>query len=83
MNNHGGNIFRIIDGPNRQPELEDYFETVQNLTAERTAADAEMNYQIVEDLKKLEVALLNFYKFSEKSRLLEIETDGKIECRSF
>jgi hypothetical protein len=27
LNNHGGGIFRLIDGPAGQPELEEYFET--------------------------------------------------------
>ncbi len=44
FNNHGGHIFRMIDGPSQQPELETYFETDQPLTAERTAADADLVY---------------------------------------
>ena len=35
LNNHGGVIFRLIDGPKDQPELENYFETNQKLTAEK------------------------------------------------
>lgn len=27
FNNHGGGIFRIIDGPRQQPELDEFFET--------------------------------------------------------
>ena len=37
FNNHGGGIFRLIDGPRQQPELEEFFETRQPLTAENTA----------------------------------------------
>ena len=39
FNNHGGGIFRLIDGPRQQPELEEFFETRQLLTAENTARD--------------------------------------------
>jgi hypothetical protein len=37
LNNHGGGIFRLIDGPAGQPELEEYFETRQPLRADRAA----------------------------------------------
>lgn len=40
MNNAGGNIFRVIDGPSRQPELETYFLTDTGRTAKRIAEDA-------------------------------------------
>jgi 2-succinyl-5-enolpyruvyl-6-hydroxy-3-cyclohexene-1-carboxylate synthase len=40
LNNHGGGIFRLLDGPAGQPELEDYFETRQRNKAELTAKDA-------------------------------------------
>lgn len=39
LNNHGGGIFRLIDGPKELPELKNYFETSQNLTAASTAKD--------------------------------------------
>ena len=44
FNNHGGGIFRMIDGPRQQPELEEFFETRQTLTAENTAKDFNLRY---------------------------------------
>lgn len=44
MNNSGGNIFRVIDGPSRQPELETYFLTNTGRTAKSIAGDASYAY---------------------------------------
>lgn len=44
FNNRGGNIFRLIDGPSAQPELEQYFETRHQTTALHTAEDAGLEY---------------------------------------
>lgn len=44
FNNRGGNIFRLIDGPSAQPELEQYFETRHQTTARHTAEDAGLEY---------------------------------------
>ncbi len=81
FNNHGGGIFRLIDGPKQQPELEAYFETKQPLTAERTAQDFGMEYHQI-DLTKpgthplLETYLTDFYgRKSSHAKLLEIVTD--------
>ena len=48
FNNHGGGIFRLIDGPRQQPELEEYFETHQALSARRTAEDFGMEYHQID-----------------------------------
>jgi len=49
FNNGGGNIFRLIDGPATQPELEQYFETRHQTTARHTAEDAGLAYYILSD----------------------------------
>jgi 2-succinyl-5-enolpyruvyl-6-hydroxy-3-cyclohexene-1-carboxylate synthase len=47
LNNGGGNIFRMIDGPARQPELEHLFETWQGHTAASLAQQAGIDYQVL------------------------------------
>jgi 2-succinyl-5-enolpyruvyl-6-hydroxy-3-cyclohexene-1-carboxylate synthase len=44
INNAGGNIFRMIDGPTGLPELENYFETRHSFTARRTCEDSGIHY---------------------------------------
>lgn len=77
LNNHGGGIFDIIDGPNRLPaELhQTYFLTPQPLTAGRTAADHGLDYLHAHDAASLAAALADFFAPSARAALLEIETD--------
>jgi 2-succinyl-5-enolpyruvyl-6-hydroxy-3-cyclohexene-1-carboxylate synthase len=74
LNNSGGNIFRMIDGPARQPELERFFETRHTKTAERTAADSHINYHSVSDLESLAQAVQQVVG-ADQCTLLEIFTD--------
>jgi 2-succinyl-5-enolpyruvyl-6-hydroxy-3-cyclohexene-1-carboxylate synthase len=83
LNNHGGGIFRIIDGPNRQPELDEYFETKQMLLAGNTAKDHNLEYSFCKDEKSLESALKNFFSASSRSKIMEIETDSKTNTEVF
>jgi len=89
LNNHGGGIFRMINGPGRQPELEEYFETKQQLEAENTARDFGMDYYRV-DLKnkgaqqELEGLLPGFFtESSQHVKLLEIISDSPTNARIF
>ncbi len=45
LNNHGGIIFNLIDGPSSQPEAEEFFITRQRLTAKSLAAEFGFNYE--------------------------------------
>ncbi|WP_128543433.1 2-succinyl-5-enolpyruvyl-6-hydroxy-3-cyclohexene-1-carboxylic-acid synthase [Larkinella soli] len=83
LNNHGGNIFRIIDGPAGQPELDVFFETSQPLSAENTARDARIRYRRVSDFPSLKAALGEFYPEGEGPALLEIETDRRENAARF
>ncbi|MCY7358094.1 MAG: 2-succinyl-5-enolpyruvyl-6-hydroxy-3-cyclohexene-1-carboxylic-acid synthase [Rudanella sp.] len=83
LNNHAGHIFRIIDGPNRQPELAEFFETEQPLTARRTAEDAQIEYRFADNQGDLETALVGFFELSERAILLEIKTDKLVNEREF
>lgn len=83
LNNHGGGIFRLIDGPSAQPELEKYFETNQKLNARNTASDFGMDYYLCNSEKELNSALFSFFQPSEKGKILEIETDKIINQKVY
>ncbi|MEZ0541094.1 2-succinyl-5-enolpyruvyl-6-hydroxy-3-cyclohexene-1-carboxylic-acid synthase [Fibrella arboris] len=83
LNNASGHIFRIIDGSSQQPELETYFETPHQLTAERTCADFGVAYQQVADSGTLATALGTFFEASDKPKLLEITTDKYTNAEAF
>lgn len=83
LNNAGGHIFRIIDGSSSQPELETYFETPHDLTAERTAADHHCEYVAVTDKKGLAETLGTFFAPSDRPRILEIKTNKYVNAADF
>ncbi|RFS14586.1 2-succinyl-5-enolpyruvyl-6-hydroxy-3-cyclohexene-1-carboxylic-acid synthase [Emticicia sp. C21] len=83
LNNHGGNIFRIIDGPNRQAELKEFFVTEQNFTAKNTCTDAGVEYIRVTNDEELEKALATFFEISTQPKLLEVMIDGEISVEIF
>ncbi|GAB4039122.1 2-succinyl-5-enolpyruvyl-6-hydroxy-3-cyclohexene-1-carboxylic-acid synthase [Spirosoma jeollabukense] len=83
LNNDGGHIFRIIDGPSRQPELETYFETPHGYTARHTAEDAHVAYQLCDSLETLRPLLADFFQPGQQAKLLEISTDKRINQEQF
>ncbi|WP_035557938.1 2-succinyl-5-enolpyruvyl-6-hydroxy-3-cyclohexene-1-carboxylic-acid synthase [Hymenobacter sp. IS2118] len=83
FNNHGGGIFRLIDGPRQQPELEEFFETRQTLTAENTAKDFNLRYFPVSSFDELDTALSVFFAAETGAAILEIFTDSKTNAAFF
>ncbi|CAN5744095.1 2-succinyl-5-enolpyruvyl-6-hydroxy-3-cyclohexene-1-carboxylic-acid synthase [soil metagenome] len=85
LNNHGGGIFQIIDGPNQLPpdELITYFLTPQPLTARRTAEDHQCDYYFVDKRSDLAAVLAEFFAPRARAAILEIETDMQINTQVF
>lgn len=83
LNNHGGGIFRQINGPKQLEELEEFFETNQKLTASNTARDFDMKYFRVKRIEALPGFLKQFFDEKAGPSILEIETDPKINQEVF
>jgi 2-succinyl-5-enolpyruvyl-6-hydroxy-3-cyclohexene-1-carboxylate synthase len=83
LNNQGGNIFRIIDGPSRQAELKDYFVTTQKFNAKNACNDAGVEYTQINNNEDLEKSLNTFFEISAHPKLLEIMIDGEISVEIF
>ncbi len=79
LNNHGGGIFRMIEGPAKQPELEKYFVTEQPLSAVGYAYEHNLDYYFCKDLDTLRKQLISFYQPSESAKILEIETNPIVD----
>jgi 2-succinyl-5-enolpyruvyl-6-hydroxy-3-cyclohexene-1-carboxylate synthase len=77
LNNHGGGIFDIIEGPNllERERQEAWFLTPQPLTARRTAEDHGLRYWHAANDAGLERSLAEFFARGAGPALLEIETD--------
>ncbi|AYA35853.1 2-succinyl-5-enolpyruvyl-6-hydroxy-3-cyclohexene-1-carboxylic-acid synthase [Hymenobacter oligotrophus] len=85
INNHAGGIFRLIDGPRQQPELEEFFETRQQLTAENTARDFGLGYHTARTFAELDKALPVFFAPTKKGNaaVLELTTDSATNAAFF
>jgi len=75
-NNSGGGIFRMIDGPSQQPELEPFFETAQKMKAKLTAEESNMEYLSATNFEQLENILTTIPQKSTRARLFEIHTNS-------
>lgn len=82
MKNGGGGIFRFIPGPSDLQELEECFETAQNVNIQGLAETNHFQYFKADSEKTLKNALPHFLKIGRKASILEIETprfeNGKI-----
>ena len=77
LNNGGGNIFKMIDGPAQQPEVNEFFVTNQNQSAYASCLSASIEYFEAANFDLLSSNLKKFYSESNAPKLLEIFTDSE------
>jgi 2-succinyl-5-enolpyruvyl-6-hydroxy-3-cyclohexene-1-carboxylate synthase len=80
INNGGGGIFRIIEGPSNVPELEEYFETRHQLNAKNVAATFGLEYSACSSFNELTEHLATFYVENGKASMLEIFTPYEVNA---
>ncbi|XOV94759.1 MAG: 2-succinyl-5-enolpyruvyl-6-hydroxy-3-cyclohexene-1-carboxylic-acid synthase [Bacteroidota bacterium] len=78
INNQGGGIFRLIDGPKSLPELEGYFETRHNHSTKSMASEFGFEYHSADDLKSLEEGLDQLFNKKNNKKILEVFTEPSI-----
>lgn len=75
INNQGGNIFKIIPGPDSLDELETCFETKHQMNAKNIAQQYEIDYFYIDTLENFSNVWREFIKTtSDRPALLEIKT---------
>ncbi len=74
INNGGGGIFRIIEGPNKVQERRTFIETAMTTNAEKIAEHFQWKYSRVTDAASLGDALDGFLKEDVQKTILEICT---------
>jgi 2-succinyl-5-enolpyruvyl-6-hydroxy-3-cyclohexene-1-carboxylate synthase len=78
INNGGGGIFRIIDGPSSTDHLEEFFETKHEYRAEYIAKAFNVPYYQCDSAESLEQTLTRFYEpHDDRPVILEIVTPGE------
>jgi 2-succinyl-5-enolpyruvyl-6-hydroxy-3-cyclohexene-1-carboxylate synthase len=78
LNNHGGIIFSMIDGPGNSSESAEYFVTNQKLTAKNLSTEFGFDYLKIDNLRKVKNSIEDFFEFSGRTKVLEIETDKEL-----
>ncbi|MCS7019191.1 MAG: 2-succinyl-5-enolpyruvyl-6-hydroxy-3-cyclohexene-1-carboxylic-acid synthase [Cytophagales bacterium] len=74
LNNGGGGIFRMIDGPRNLAETDEYFVTQQRLSARSAAEEAGFAYLYANTKEQVEAVLPKFFGNEGVPILLEITT---------
>lgn len=74
LNNGGGGIFRIIDGPREPEEVERYFEAHHQQTAKNVAAMYNIPYADAHSIDELSQRLESFFDDKSGMAILEIFT---------
>lgn len=74
LNNHGGLIFNMIDGPASQPEAPEYFVTRQKLNATKLCEEFDMEHLRLDNTRKVKNLVKAFFERDGKPKILETET---------
>lgn len=74
FNNGGGDIFKIIPGPNSTNALDEFILTKHHKNAELIAKHFGFSYTKVSDEDTLSRVLDNFFKQDVKAKILEVDT---------
>ncbi len=83
INNQGGVIFNLIDGPGTLPEKEEYFITNQKLNARSLTAEFQIDYLPATTWDELQKVAPDFYTFDGKTKILEILSDQNTARNTF
>ncbi len=83
INNNGGSIFRLLDGPSKVNEFEKFFETRHELNAKHLASMYGLPYYFCALQNELEETLKTFYEPSTHAKILEIKTDSMHSAEAY
>jgi len=83
INNSGGNIFRVIDGPREQKECKEFFETSVTHEFSNLAKHFNLNYFSSKNENQLSDVWNDFMKSTSRPSVLEIFTDAELSANTF
>lgn len=83
LNNGGGGIFRLIDGPSDLPEREHFFSTSSKRTCKNLAEEFNFAYYNANDFSNLRTEFQSMLKMNDKPAILEIFTDSEKNIEFF
>ncbi len=77
LNNHGGAIFKMIEGPAKLPEADAYFQTQQPLDARHLAMESQLPYYHSEHWDSFEEVLPRLFEPHAKAVVWELSTSAE------
>ena len=83
LNNHGGIIFRMIDGPATLPESGEFFVTDQRLTAVKLSEEFKFEYVKIDSRRKLRNLLKDLLANTDRTTVLEFESPQEVNISVF
>ncbi|MGC3946665.1 MAG: 2-succinyl-5-enolpyruvyl-6-hydroxy-3-cyclohexene-1-carboxylic-acid synthase [Chryseolinea sp.] len=82
LNNHGGGIFKMIDGPGNLSEVDEFLVTRQQLTAKKLCEEFGFEYNELNSRRQMANAVKDLLEPSPRTKLLEfhssVETNKNI-----
>jgi 2-succinyl-5-enolpyruvyl-6-hydroxy-3-cyclohexene-1-carboxylate synthase len=75
LNNHGGVIFNLLDGPANLPETDEYFVTRQELNGRKLCEEFGFDYLLLDNRRKLKNLIKDFLDFDGRTKVLELDTN--------
>jgi 2-succinyl-5-enolpyruvyl-6-hydroxy-3-cyclohexene-1-carboxylate synthase len=83
LNNRGGGIFSLIDGPSGKPSFEDYFLAHHPVNLQKLAEAFNLNYFCVKNNRKLTDLLPDFFGKMGRAAVLEVFTERTNNLEAF
>jgi 2-succinyl-5-enolpyruvyl-6-hydroxy-3-cyclohexene-1-carboxylate synthase len=83
LNNHGGLIFDILEGPSSLPEADEYFITRQALDARSLCQEFGFDHYRLSNSDDPGRVFEDFLTFDNKTKIIEVETDTTLNKHMF
>ncbi len=83
FNNHGGGIFRILEGSRELAELDAFFEVGHKLSAKNAAAEHGLNYSYCDSARELDSVLNQFFCEADRAGILELDFHKMANAETF
>lgn len=83
LNNGGGGIFSLIDGPARFRNQEPYFTTPHGRSVKSIATENGLDYYFCDSFTKLKQVLSSFFEPENGPAVLELKVDMKQNAKAF
>lgn len=83
INNSGGDIFNLIDGPKQQPHIKSYLQAHHPVSIQKLAEAFNLNYFCCKNEVELRNQLDTFFNSSSNTAVLEIKTTSDQNSKKF